>query len=313
MKFPIRRAIGETFAFAMQNAADILRVLWAPFAVATLTLALVAPGFMEGNAQLAKIDPENTGEAMRLVGLLWPKALLILVMLALSYSMIFAGILRLVIRGERQAGPINLTFAADELRLLGTWMVQMLLAIAAALLSFTLSGALELLNRSGDAASVIGALIEMVCLVAAIWIALRVSLSSAAAIGAERLGVGPSWRATKGQLFGLFVFWLFWALVALVINNIVTAVTTPDYYPLMSVVLSPESTKDQIAQAEAQLDAMNAKAFDFTDPGVIFRFGITTLVGAISVAFAAITSGIAWRFLDEARPDGTRVSPAGTS
>ena len=131
MKLPIFKAVGATFAYVIANLLTVIQILWLPMAVYFGLNFWTGPMLTEMQLDLADIDgaedPEFIfqviGNAMTVLGIV------VLGFLVL-YLMMYAGIYRHLLRGERPSLPFYFRFGADELRLIGAAIVLSLLMLA---------------------------------------------------------------------------------------------------------------------------------------------------------------------------------------
>ncbi len=308
MKLPIGRAVSATFAFVLQNWLEILRIVWAPFAIFMTIWLIIGPRYMSLNTEMMLVDPEDTEAVMTIIGQILPLMGLLLLLSFVFYAVLIAGILKLVIRGERPSMPFYLGFGADEWRLLGTWVLLFLIALGIQILAMVAAGVFgavaAFVPGVGPLLAFAGGL---AIFIAFIWGMLRLSLATPAAIGARRIGIGPSWAATKGNVWRLLGFWLVWVVLVLVLQIIAIAVVMPGYFGLMAASTSqdPETARNAtIAIAE------QANVFaQLSSPLGIVRVLFGLLVGAAMFTFMVAASGVAWRYINGEAGDGAQSSP----
>src|SRR5262249_53848690 len=167
------------------------------------------PGYMQTMTAVSEGGAADPTQAMAAMSSALPTLLLISLTSIAAYMIIFAGILKLVIRGERPRLPFYLGFGADEWRLLGTWLLLILIFIGAYLLVGVVVALFGLLAVNLPGVGLIVAIVGMLAAFAAyFWLCLRFSLASPAAVGAQTIGVGPSWNTSKGNVWRLLAYWL---------------------------------------------------------------------------------------------------------
>lgn len=129
-------------------------------------------------------------------------------------AIIAAGLFRLMLRPD-EAGWMHLRIGADEVRILGVWI---LLSVAA----FLLVGFCAVLIGAGRSLGPPGALAAAILVVAlATWLSLRLSLSAVATFAEQRLAFDSSWRLTRGRGWRLFGMAILSGTVTLLIAVVV--------------------------------------------------------------------------------------------
>jgi hypothetical protein len=302
MKLPVIKAFSETFAFVFGNYLDILKIILVPVAALAGLGYWLNSKMMPLQAQMLQIDPhadpmgrlQAMAPMFRWLGILFLAALIL-------YPMIYAGLLRFAIRGQKP-GFIYLRFAGDEFRLLLTFILMMLLFLAIAIgggIVIAIAG-VALGAVSKQAAGIAVLVTCLVLVIVLIWIALRLSLSYAAAVGAEGIGIGPSWSATKGAAWALFFYWLLWAVLIAIVGGVFFSLLLPDYFAGMSDLIQtarmhpgdPQAAREAANQWQARnLEVMQAKL------PVIVAGGF--LYGIIIRPLLVVASGVAYRLLTE--------------
>src|SRR5690242_1228844 len=182
MKLPVFKAVGMTFAFVLAHWLDILKIMWLPLVLVIAVSAFAAPSYMQSMMALAGDGTGDPQAAMAAMSSALPMALLLFVVSIAGYLIIFAGILKLVIRGEKPSLPFYIGFGADEWRLLGTWVLLMLIFIGVEIVVGIVAGvATGLAISVPGGGAYIALAVGLAALVVVLWVALRFSLATPAA------------------------------------------------------------------------------------------------------------------------------------
>jgi hypothetical protein len=306
LKLLVFKAIAMTFAFIAANAIEILKIIWLPTALFVGVFGVLLPNY--GQALIAPstlgtdATPEQVGEAFATVV---PAMLVMGLISAAYYLVVFAGVLKLVIHGEKPKLPFYLGFGGDELRLLGTWVLYLLIFIGAyfvvGLVAAMVGGAALAIAGAGP---FIVIAVACIALVAFLWLNLRLSLATPAAVGQRTIGIGPSWNASKGNVFRLFAYWLVWAVIFAVVEFALILALMPGFFAAYGQIITASAAGD-LAGAEAASQSLNeamALMYDGS-PMSVARLGGATLIGSLLFALWAVAGGVAWRLMTDDRPE----------
>jgi len=307
MKLPVFKAIGMTFAFVAQHWLDLVKIMWLPMAVLFGVMVFFLPGYMQTTLSLMELgsqpDPE---QALAAVSAMLPLMLLIMLVSIAVYLIVFAGILKLLIHGEKPSLPFYIGFGSDELRLLGTGALYVVIFIG---LEIAVGLAAGLVGGLGMAVPGVGPIIAIVAACAALvvftWVNLRLSLASPAAVGARAIGIGPSWKATRGNVWPLLGYWLIWILLLAVVEVILLLIIMPEYFQGMAAIFSASGSGSP-AQVEEASRAMTEAAmamYDLSSPLAIVRLVAGFLIGFVILAISVVSGGVAWRLITEESPE----------
>lgn len=285
-RLPVFRAIAATFAFFLENWVDLLRIAWLPQLVQML---------------LARVLASVPGGP-----------LLLLVIGLATNALVAAGILKLVLRGEKPSQPFYLAFGSEELRLIGTWCVIVLLAGAiggACFIVAFLAG--QLFGALPGIGAILGAVMAIAAIMGPLWAMVRLSLASPAAVVGPTIGVTPSWRRTAGQFWPMFGFWLVFVALVFAANWIVYVLLLPDYFSgLAEVMQAPPAERQALAQDfELRLTAM----LDLATPAGAGRNAVFFLLGLFCTSLMTLAAGVAWRMTEPENTGGRATSAPETS
>lgn len=306
MKLPVRKAIGATFAYFIAELATVIRIVWAPLLLMGVALAIATPRYLQAVLAISDLGPQpDPNDVLPLVGPMFASLGLMSLIFALGYPMIFSGVMRHVIRGEAPRLPFYLNFGADELRVLGTYilvglmtgLVYMVGAIGAAAVS-AIFGALGAITGA-KALVGLGSLIIMVAFLGALlWFVLRMSLALPAAIGARTIGIAISWEATKGNVLRLFGFWLFWISLLIIVETVLLLILSPDYLAQMGAMIA--ASPDQQAAHQMQTEMMRQQLQQLEHFSVLktaLTAGLGMVFGVLIFGLWASALGVAYRYV----------------
>jgi hypothetical protein len=306
MKLPVFKAVATTFAFTATNFLDLIKIVWAPIALMIVLFALIMPGMGQSMLAMSTVDPgASSEEAMTAFAAMAPMFLLLFVISIAFYLVVFAGVLKLVVHGEKPKLPFYIGFGGDELRLLGTWLLLMLIFIGAyigVLFVFLILGFLV------AAVPAVGIIILPVGGIAALvvycWLMLRMSLATPATVGQRTIGLGPSWNASKGNVWRLLGYWLIWGLIFFVIQTILIIVLMPGYFEAMGDVFAAAGT-GSVEAVDAASQRMNEVALAMYDgsPAALARTVAGIIIGTLAIVVLAVAGGVAWRLMTETSPE----------
>lgn len=312
MKLPVFRAIGMTFAFVFGHLVEVIKITWLP-------LALMMAGIYWAELRMLPMldiaphfDPHDPQASLRaMLPLLQAEGIMFLAML-IFVPMLYAGLLRFVIRGEKPRLPFYLAFGGDELRILITFiLVVLLLAIiyVAGFVGILILSGLPALSGPAGAIAILAASCLLLWLL--LWLALRLSLSCAGAIGARKIGIGPSWSTTKGAVWALFFYYLIFFVLFIAAELVLGYVLLPEYFTgvgqLIAVIAQHPHDPQAVVEASRQFSAQIREALQSKLPlliGVGFAFSL------IVYPLMIVLSGVAWRLLTEGSADKSEASPS---
>jgi hypothetical protein len=302
MKFPVFPSIAATFDVLARNMPDIFRIVWAPMLLLGLINALVMPRYMAEMSALLDLGPSaDPGPLMQAASAILPDMLLMLAFDLIAYPVIFAGLLRLVLHNERPPRIAYLGFGLDELRIIGTWALLFMTILGLVILSQVISGASQALGRfAGSGGQAVGYVLDGAALALLIWVGVRLSLATAAAVGLSRLGVGPSWTATRGVSLSLLAYWAIFVLAGIVLQTLLFNLLSPQQAAILAEAAGAQ-TPEARAEIANRANAAAIAALDFTEPANLARFILQQMVGFVLLTIAAIASGVAWRHLSQTR------------
>jgi len=138
----------------------------------------------------------NLNNASGLLAQSLPAFLLVLVLSAGLWSIITAGVLRLVLRPD-QHGFAHLRLGRDELRLTLANLVCIGIYVASAIVGIVLAGAIA---ESGALILAVGGALGL-CFV--VWIGVRLSLLLPTVFETGKVSLGDAWTRTNGHFWGL--------------------------------------------------------------------------------------------------------------
>lgn len=310
MKLPVFKAFGASFALVFGHYGEILKILWLPLvALMGLAVWLMQHMLVFSNRMLALsangARPDPHAVLQQVVPMMSWAGLAFLAEI-IFVPMMFAGILRFIIRGERAKGIFYLHYGADELRILITFILQSLLVgalyVGGAILLGLLVGGLHAVSLS--AAEIGGAAGGIVFTIFMIWVALRLSLTLPAAVGARKIGIGPSWSATKGNVWRLLGYWILWGLVIGIVECLLITFLMPGYFEhlatLMQVIGSHPGDHEAVQQAMLQWQQGFMTSFAGRLPLIM---GVGFVFALVIYPLFIASGGVAYRLMTEKKDE----------
>ncbi len=299
MKLKVFKAFAATWAFLIQHALDVLKIVWLPLVLQLAAYYALMPGFLMESSMMGAEPPADGTEAWtRLAPHILPFLGFLLVAIVTSIMM-YAGLTRLIVRGEKPKLPFLLSWGADEWRLLGGWaiMAAVFLGVVIALQIVTmLVAALGLLGQGPVTIllSFVGALI-VIC--AGIWAVVRLSLFAPATIAEQKIGIRASWEKTDDDFWNLLGFWLLWIVLSVIVQFLTFGlVTPPEYFEVMSGGFgSPEEMEETMRAANEAL----ARGYDLSTPGNALRMLWAFLLNFVYGVIGAVAGAVVWRMMTD--------------
>jgi hypothetical protein len=255
---------------------------------------------------MASLDPSAGGaDAMAAMSAMMPIIFITMLLSLAFYLVIFAGVLKLVIHGEKPKLPFYIGSGADEFRLLGTWVLLILVFIGAYLGFVLVVGAAGFLALSSPLAGGIAMLVAgLAAMVAFCWLMLRMSLATPATIGQRTIGLGPSWNVAKGNVWRLLGYWIIWGLIFMLLEFVIISVMMPGYFQAMGEIFAAAGA-GRTEEAQAAVEQMNQASLGMYDGslGAIARFAAGTILGTMAIVVFAVAGGVAWRLMTDTSPE----------
>lgn len=286
MSFSVLGAFRDSWSFIASRWLDLLKVLWFPMAAMSLGDALLTPRYVMFLRRILEEGPEGDATVvMGAMGSLIPVVLALMALALVTSAMAFGGVARLALNDTRPSLPINLTFGVDELRLIGTNLVTALILAAAMFGWGVVRGAVGM--AAGGAA--VAMAMDVAAYLTAAFLLVRLSLATPAVIDERAIGVGPSWRATRGRFLALFGYWSMIGLVLLMAVFGLEAIL-----PLPEGVTLSAPSADPIQQQLDMLKVTEALS-DLSNPVNLARQVVFFVVTMAAAAIVATASCMAWR------------------
>lgn len=302
MKLPILKAFSASFAYLTMHFGAVIKANWLAVLLLQIMLVLIMPRYMEPMMALQAVDAEaNPADVFSMMGPAFFWVGILYLGMAVFYPMLIAANLRPIIRGETSALPFYLQFGMDELRVLLTFVlliVLMIIVYTIGILAFMLVG-MALSALSATLGGIVIALGAVVFFVAIIWFSLRMSLIFPATIDLKKIGVPYSWRVTKGNSWRLFAYWMLWALVFMVIVSIYMLFLLPGYFDVMKEVIAVGQDETARQAAAMKMNQMQLEMWDISKPGGWLNLAGNYVYTLITVALWNIAGGMAYRYLTE--------------
>lgn len=300
MKFPVFKAIATTFAVAAQYWLDLLRIVWAPVTLFAVASVIYSSAFQHYLLEVASSPPyQQQGFPPAFFELL-PYVAASLLISTVFGVMTTAGIHKLVLRGEKPALPFYLNLGMDEGRLFLTGLVFVCIFFLVQVTMIVLVGLVSAFSAiSPMVGSAAGFILVIVTMFFLIRLLLRLSLVTAACVDTRRIGVKPSFAATRGNELPLLGYWLMWIVMGCALQIVATAILVPESFGAYQAMLNPGSPESHQLAQEAMV--ASARSFDPATPLGIARIAVSWLFAAIQIVFGLLAASIAWRMINEGK------------
>ena len=243
MKIPFERTISGAYRFAFTNILSIIGVGWFPFllfgALVAGLVVLWLPQWPELWAAFGKAADPQTLDKTRLFVLLAPLAgsyLLVILALFVVQAMVNVGIMRKAL--GQHPGPVFIFFSlgSQVWRLLGSYLLLVLLAWGVLLLFGLGIGAIAYgVGRASEPAeAVVAGILIFVAFLWFLYAAVRVTFFIPAVVVAENhIGIRRAWHLGKGNFWRILGIVL---IVTLPLGMAVNVITQS----LLQMALGPE-------------------------------------------------------------------------
>jgi len=304
MKFPVFTAFGASISYVAAHFLTLIRIAWLPGLLMMGTMAYLMPSIME--AQLNVVAMEEAGQTdpsavFAMLGESFKAMGLIYLAMAVFYPMMIAGVLRHVLRGDVPGLPFYLWFGGDELRVLITYILFIVMAGLAAIAAFLGVFVIGLFASmvSSEAAGLAMAVLMIALVIAVIWFLLRMSMIFPATVDRRSIGIADSWNATAGRVWGILFYWIFWGIIFMVLGGIYTMVVAGEMFSLLAEAFAAGASGNEAAAQEVEQRILDVQAsmYDPENPRFWTYMGVTYLYTVISVAVSMAASGVAWRYV----------------
>lgn len=229
----------------------------------------------------------NLNNASGLLAQSLPAFLLVLVMSAGLWSIITAGVLRLVLR-PGQHGFAHLRLGRDELRLTLANLICIGIYVASAIVGIVLAGALA---QSGAIILWVGGALGLII---AIWIGVRLSLLLPTVFETGKISLGEAWARTNGH---------FWGLLGMMMLAVVFYVMIWVVFSLVSFTLVAVSGGAQAMQDIASINPFTALVAVIT---LVMQF----LLQVLQIVMIYAPSALAYRRIQEEATAPAGAQPA---
>jgi len=195
-RIPVFQTVSRTYGFLLGDIATILQVTWLPMLVVAVLNFYVGGASMD-EAIAAKGEPgmSQTAGASYLVGFL----------ALLANVMVLVALLRVVMFGHRPGNaPFYLWFGMTEARLVLTYILLTIAAIAGVVGGGILLGLLGAASSGAGAASPVVGVLSMALIGAILWVFLKLVIVPAVVVAENNLGVERAWELMRGNALRMF-------------------------------------------------------------------------------------------------------------
>lgn len=300
MKLSPVTAFGAALAYMATHAVELLKATWLPTALLTAVGIYALPSIVGPMLELMSLGPnpdpnrvaELFGPAGGAIGMLFLASLVL-------YPMVYVAAMRHVLLGQKLRMPFYFQFGGAEFRVLGTFVLLMILLMLVEIVANLGIAGLSLAGRAAgpEAARLIESLLGLVYALFSIWLQIRLSLSLPAAIADRRIGLPLSWYKTKGNSLRLLLYYVLFGLIVLPVVGIVIAVNWSAFSGLFQAVQA--AGEDQMKAMEAVKGFMQGylDALSPSHPGFVLSVGFYFLYTLFGVIVGTIPTAIAYRYI----------------
>lgn len=305
-RLPVFRAYASVWAVILTRFVDVLRIAALPAALSTALLYWFMPRLLGVIADMPVIDPEDAAgmeEMLAFVGNVSVLGLGLACATAVVNAIAFAGLLRMLIRGETPRLPVYLDVGRHEFNILVCWLAVSLIGFGVSLAEGMVRGLLvAVLGPVGGGISSLA--LSIASAVVNVWVSLRLSLAPAASVSHGKIGVRESWRASVGQSWTLLGFWVLIGGTMLIVMMVVMfALPAP---PVEGQVVRPpaggEPTPEMIRDIYSGMARSLLGLFDLSTTMGVIRAVAFFLLQLAWTAVAAVAGGVAWRIITDDKP-----------
>ena len=293
MKLKVFKAFAATWAFLVQHGLNVLKIIWLPVALQIAAYYALMPGVLMEYTMLGANPPADGAEAWTRLAPHIPPFAGFLLVACVTTVILYAGLTRLTVRGEKPKLPFLLSWGADEWRLLAGWAIILALFVGVVVAFWLVASFVDVLGLLGRGPITIilsfgGALI-VIC--AGIWAGVRLSLFAPATIAEQKIGIKTSWERTEDDFWNLLGFWVLWFVLAIIVQFAAFGlITPPEYFEAMNSggFGSPEEMRETMRAANEAL----ARGYDLSGPGnavrMLWAFLINFVFGVVGTAAGAV-------------------------
>ncbi len=309
MQFAVFRALAAIGAYLFMSFPTVLRIVWLPAAVALVANILAVPFGLDAAivaAGASTADPSVAADRSA------ASALLVTALNAvagLAYLMMVVGVMRHLVRGDAPKGPFYLFVGVDDIRVIATFIVAILVigvvyvggvlvaAIATAAIGFV-AAALGV----GDAALFVLLPVALLAVFGVVlWASARVYVAAPAAVAERGIGVGSSWRLTKGAVFPLSAYLLITGVASFALVLGAQIIAVPELLGFIRGVAAALPDESAVLEAQSKLAQSVRPRWDAANPQNYPFFASIYVANVISALTAAVPASVAYKLLVSAQ------------
>ena len=303
-KFPLSKAITTTFAYLTEEFFTWVKILWLPVLMLQAALTAIMPRYMNVTMQMLELgDDPPTDAVLPLMGSFFTWIGVMLLVSLVIYAIIFGGVLRHISRGEKPTAPFYLQFGADETRILATMLLGgLVIGIAYIGGAIAFAAAATVL---GAALGILGGLIAFFLFFGFLggiaWLCVRLSLAFPAAVAEQRIGLAPSWAATKGNFWSLSAYWLLFFIVIMFFASAYSMVVMPDYFSNIGEMIAAGDDEAEVNRINLEIIKQSMAMYDISNPRFLLTGIATYLYSFALFGVMSAATGVAYWLLTDAR------------
>jgi len=306
MKIPFERTIANAYRFAFTNILTILGIGWFPFLLVALTGAGLTYALLPQLGAMLTTSHDKWSQAQVLVSVTsFGGALFVLVLVTIIASaMVNVGVMRKAL--GQHPGPYFIFFSlgAQVWRLIGAYILVMLLAWGIALfLGFGIAGVSILLAKVSTGVQALGtALMIIVAFCWSLYALVRVQFFLPAVVVAENhIGIRRSWNLGRGNFWRIVGIYLVTTLPVGIANStinqsVIQMALGPQPFPMAGWPRDPAHPAMTPAELQHYLEIFLSalgRVWPYMVAVEMLYFILLTglFAGAIAVAYNFVTGG----------------------
>ncbi|MDP3736720.1 MAG: hypothetical protein Q8R02_04975 [Hyphomonadaceae bacterium] len=310
MKFKVFQAIARTFVFTGRNWLPVLKIVWLPCLLQLVAFIVLMSSFMVAYIEAQTYAAEEGAEAWSRLLPVAPQGILFFLLTCVLTIIMFSGLTKLVVRGEKPRLPFYLAWGADEFRLLTAWAIQFAIIIGIVIAYFVANllaqGMMSL--APGGVGLLFGILGAVGVAILATWVGVRLSFIAPETIAHRKVGVSSSWEMTEDYYWPLLGFWIIWAIIAQAAQWSSTPyVLPPGYFEAMQN--ADFTSREGMQQAMREANLALAAGYDMSDIANVLRTTLAFFINFLGSIVIAMAGAVSWKMMTD--PDFAEpVKPA---
>ena len=299
MKLPLFRVLAASLAYGVGNAGLLLRILWLPALVSLAAQAILMPSVLDAQIEAMRqaIGGGEDEAAAAVASSTFPQMAIMSVVSGLCSLIMMVGVTKHVVRGEAPRWPFYFAFGADDLRiiigLLLFGVISSGVALVFALIIFVFFSMVD----SEPAA--LAQLVPLTIILPVLWLYIRMSVLVPATVAQREIGLGASWRASRGAFWKLLLLLLMTYFAASVVAIAMQIIVMPEAIGLYRGVLASATDQNAYNNALLEHNSTLRERLSLSGPASWLYLGYLYLSSILFAAVYAIVPAVAYRYLSQ--------------